>query len=545
MGKTRYRALLIGNARFEKDPHNLPALKGPPEDLKILERALTADGTGIHEAADVKTLLDGTKPELSEAIDDFFQTAGAGDQLLLYYSGHGRQDAYNNLYLCARDTRTDRLNSSAVADSEISQMIRNSRAARTVIVLDCCHSGSFKGGGMPEALANAGGRFLLTSCRDQQLATDAGETGGASAFTSHLVQALIAGEVDANEDGYVTLTEVYHHILPKLKIATQQIPQLHFDKTVGDPPLGKVVAKKAEATVVGTGMVAGASEVAARPVLAVSDSKIELHDVHVGEQLPPVTIDVFNEGGGELDWTATSEEGWIAIEAGKRFFKVSFTPKKAGAHRGNIYVRDAGRGGSRRISVFLDVLEPVAKPVLLVETQALDFGKLRVGARGAPQVIRVANRGSGELATATPLNSSNATGPASSSSPSTPPSPKPTPPRSASSASRRTRSTTAASASGPASATSATAHSPPRSPAPSVCAARLRPTAPISTNSKSPPAPTATSSSSPPTANSPPTPSSSAARKCGNRDNSARVPPSFSFFFLLLFLPPKSAHPPP
>jgi hypothetical protein len=398
MGKTRYRALLIGNARFEKDPHNLPALKGPPEDLKILERALTADGTGIHEAADVKTLLDGTKPELSEAIDDFFQTAGAGDQLLLYYSGHGRQDAYNNLYLCARDTRTDRLNSSAVADSEISQMIRNSRAARTVIVLDCCHSGSFKGGGMPEALANAGGRFLLTSCRDQQLATDAGETGGASAFTSHLVQALIAGEVDANEDGYVTLTEVYHHILPKLKIATQQIPQLHFDKTVGDPPLGKVVAKKAEATVVGTGMVVGASEVAARPVLAVSDSKIELHDVHVGEQLPPVTIDVFNEGGGELDWTATSEEGWIAIEAGKRFFKVSFTPKKAGAHRGNIYVRDAGRGGSRRISVFLDVLEPVAKPVLLVETQALDFGKLRVGARGAPQVIRVANRGSGELA---------------------------------------------------------------------------------------------------------------------------------------------------
>ena len=135
MAKTRYRALLIGNARFERDPHNLPALKGPPEDLKILERALTAAETGLHDAADVRTLLDATKPELSEAIDDFFQTAGADDQLLLYYSGHGRQDAYNNLYLCARDTRTDRLNSSAVADSEISQMIRNSRAARTVIGL--------------------------------------------------------------------------------------------------------------------------------------------------------------------------------------------------------------------------------------------------------------------------------------------------------------------------------------------------------------------------------------------------------------------------
>ena len=251
---------------------------------------------------------------------------------------------------------------------------------------------------MPEALANAGGRFLLTSCRDQQLATDAGETGGASAFTSHLVQALIAGEVDANEDGYVTLTEVYHHILPKLKLATQQIPQLHFDKTVGDPPLGKVAAKKKETAATGSVTVPLSPEPAGRPVLAVSDSKVELHDVHLGEQLPPVTIDVFNEGGGELDWRATSEEDWVSIAAEKRFFKVSFTPRKAGAHRGNIYVRDAGRGGSRRVSVFLEVLEPVVRPVLLVETQALDFGKLRVGARGAPQVIRVVNKGSGELA---------------------------------------------------------------------------------------------------------------------------------------------------
>ncbi len=395
MGTPRYKALLIGNATFERDPHNLPALKGPPEDLKLLGRALADADTGIHDSADVRTVLDGTNSEVREAIDDFFNSSAPDDQLLFYYSGHGRQDANNSLYLCTRDTRTDRLPSTAVGDVIINQMIATSHAARTVIVLDCCHSGSFKGGGMPDALAQASGRFLLTSCRNHQLATDALETGGASAFTTHLVAALTSGEVDSNRDGFVTLTEVYQHILPRLKAGTQQIPQLHLDKTVGDLPLARQPRRPAPPK---PPQPPTRSPLPARPVLAVSDTKIDLHAVRLGEQLPPVVIDVFNEGDGELDWLATSDETWMRIEPAKRFFKLSFAPTRAGAHRGNVYVRDAGRGGSKRISVFVDVLEPVTKPELGVETKTLDFGTLRRGMRVTPQVIRLVNRGGGELA---------------------------------------------------------------------------------------------------------------------------------------------------
>lgn len=391
MGTPRFKALLIGNARFERDPHNLPALKGPPEDLKLLEGVLTDSSIGIHAAGDVRTLLDATNSEVREAIDDFFNSSAPDDQLLFYYSGHGRQDANNSLYLCTRDTRTDRLPSTAVGDVLINQMIATSHAARTLILLDCCHSGSFKGGGMSDALTQAGGRFVLSSCRDQQLATDAGDSGGGSAFTTHLVQALLGGEVDANADGYVTLTEVYHHILPKLKIATQQIPQLHLDKTVGDPPLGRARARErvSKAAVERAG--------GERAILAVSDTKIELQDVHLGEELPAVTIDVFNEGGGDLDWSATSDDTWISVETGTRLFKLWFKPVRVGPHRGNVYVRDAGRGGSKRISVFLEVIEAVAKPVLEMATSTVELGRLRVGARAMPQVVRLTNGGSGEL----------------------------------------------------------------------------------------------------------------------------------------------------
>ncbi len=395
MAQARHKALLIGNARFERDPHNLPALKGPPEDLKLLEATFTDPVIGLHQAGDVRTLLDATRGEVSEAIDDFFNTAAPDDNLLFYYSGHGRQDANNSLFLCARDTRTDRLPSTGVGDFQINQMIATSHAARVVIILDCCHSGSFKGGEMSMVLAQASGRFLLTSCRDQQLASDAADAGGASAFTQHLVDALRLGEVDSNKDGYVTLSEVYHHILPKLKLATKQIPQLHLDKTVGDPPLVRTRPRTAPPMEVQRAATRPPS--AARPILAVSDTKIELTGVRLGERLPPVVIDVFNEGDGELNWTVSTEDTWLEIETGKKSFKLKLNPTAPGPHRANVYVRDAGRGGSKRISVFADVLEPADKPELFVEQTTVDFGKLRVGDRAAPQVIRLVNRGRGEL----------------------------------------------------------------------------------------------------------------------------------------------------
>lgn len=395
MAQSRHKALLIGNARFERDPHNLPALKGPPEDLKLLESALTDPVVGLHQTADVRTLLDATRGEVSEAIDDFFNTAAPDDNLLFYYSGHGRQDKNNSLFLCARDTRVDRLPSTGVGDFQINQMIASSHAARVVIILDCCHSGSFKGGEMSAVLAQASGRFLLTSCRDQELASDASKVGGASAFTQHFVDALRLGEVDSNQDGFVTLSEVYHHILPKLNLATKQIPQLHLDKTVGDPPI--VRARPRTAPPIEVERRSTRPPIAARPVLAVSDTKIELAGVRLGERLPPVVIDVFNEGDGELSWSASTEDTWLEIETGKNSFKLKLNPTAPGPHRANVYVRDAGRGGSKRISVFADVLEPAVKPELFVEQTAVDFGRLRSGGRPTPQVIRLINRGRGEL----------------------------------------------------------------------------------------------------------------------------------------------------
>src|SRR5688500_12380453 len=131
----RYKALLVGNSRFEQDPHNLIELKGPQNDLVQLKQALTHPQVGIHATEDVTTLLDGTSQEVRIALVTFFKSAGPEDQLLFYYSGHGRLDRFNNLYLCTRDTRVDLMEATAIPDSTVSEAIRGSDSKSSVIIL--------------------------------------------------------------------------------------------------------------------------------------------------------------------------------------------------------------------------------------------------------------------------------------------------------------------------------------------------------------------------------------------------------------------------
>ena len=393
MAGLSFKALLIGCSSYPDDPHNLPALKGPPQDLRLIEDALTHPQVGLHARADVVSMLDGTKDEIVRAIETFFSAAGRDTQTLLYYSGHGRQDRSGRLHLCARDTRTDLIVSTGIADDQINSIIQNSAAGRVVIVLDCCHSGSFKGLDLPESLKGTG-RFLLTSCRSRELSLDAVQGDGASAFTRLLVEGLLSGLTDMNSDGFVSLNEVYDFVLPRLRAETKQIPQRHFDHAVAEVAIGRAMPRTRESTQEITpvpGNVPGA-----RPVLNVSETSIEIEGVKPGETLPPEIIDVFNEGGGALDWTAECDDDWIRAEQHKGFVRITLSPRP-GVNRGRVHVRDRGKGGSKTIRVNVQMAEAPPPPRLEVSETSIDFGRLARGARVPPRTIRLRNAGGGDL----------------------------------------------------------------------------------------------------------------------------------------------------
>ncbi len=207
--------------------------------MGALRGALTDPAVGLFAPAEVRVLPERGAQEILVEIQRFLGSATRDDLLLLYYSGHGVLDYRNQLFLCASDTRTDVLMATSVSSTAINSMIADSAARTTVIVLDCCHSGAFKGGDLPAALAGTG-RFVLASCRGGELAADTDARNGTSLFTTYLVEALRTGGSDPNGDGYVNLDELYAVMLRRLSGLTPRrpLPQRHFSG-VGDVAIAR------------------------------------------------------------------------------------------------------------------------------------------------------------------------------------------------------------------------------------------------------------------------------------------------------------------
>jgi uncharacterized caspase-like protein len=163
----------------------------------VLRDALCDRDAGLFAADNVRLVTERTMAEVLREAEDLLRSATRQDTVLLYYSGHGVLDQSGELFLCTHDSRTERLRSTAVKASDLRAMMDESAAAATVVVLDCCHSGRFKGGELRTALAGRG-RFVVTSSRSGELAHDARLRNHASLFTHHLAEAIRHGAPDGD-----------------------------------------------------------------------------------------------------------------------------------------------------------------------------------------------------------------------------------------------------------------------------------------------------------------------------------------------------------
>ncbi|TCO60610.1 caspase, EACC1-associated type [Actinocrispum wychmicini] len=231
MGDRVHKALLIANWDFPRDPGQLPALNGPRADVRHLQEVLTSQRTGLYHPDHVQVLSNRTRGGMLRRIEDFFLDATRDDQLLLYYSGHGKLSLFDELFLCAKDTRVDRLVSTAVSTSAVSTVVDASPAAAKILILDCCYAGSFKGSAGPGKLAGEG-RFVLTASRGAELAPDADAADTTSPFTRFLVEALDAKAEDSDGDGYLSVDDVYTYVADRMREERLSRPQRSFAAAV-------------------------------------------------------------------------------------------------------------------------------------------------------------------------------------------------------------------------------------------------------------------------------------------------------------------------
>ena len=119
---------------------------------------------------------------------------------------------------------------------------------RQVLVLDCCHSGAFANGakaaegvsvGTAEAFEGTGlGRVILTATDSTQYAWEGDRVIGdaqTSLFTHFLIDGLRTGAADRDDDGLVTVDELYDYVREQVVEATpRQTPRKFSYQQKGD-----------------------------------------------------------------------------------------------------------------------------------------------------------------------------------------------------------------------------------------------------------------------------------------------------------------------
>lgn len=215
-------ALIISSWRYEDN--GLRRLIAPAKDAASLARVLEDPNIGGFQ---VTTILNQPSHRVRQRIQAFFTDRKRDDLLLLYFSGHGIKDQDGRLYFATRDTNKKLLQATSVESAFVADVMRQSYSRRQVLLLDCCYSGAFLRGARPKGHENIGaierfsgrGRVVLTASDAMQYSFEGEDVSGVgipSVFTRILVEGLETGNADLDDDGLISVDELYDYVHDRL-----------------------------------------------------------------------------------------------------------------------------------------------------------------------------------------------------------------------------------------------------------------------------------------------------------------------------------------
>ncbi len=194
---------------------------------------------------EVTTVLDKPHYEIMQSLGEFLAERKPRDTILFYLSGHGVLSKRGDLFFAARDTNLSRLSYTAVDAAWLRDRLDECDAARQILILDCCHGGSFPGAKagtdleLERRLVGGGrGRDLLASSRASELSYEHVHADKLnlvrSVFTAALVSGIRNGAADADNDGLITVEDAFNHAEEMLRAAgAVQNPQYSRNRTEG------------------------------------------------------------------------------------------------------------------------------------------------------------------------------------------------------------------------------------------------------------------------------------------------------------------------
>jgi hypothetical protein len=225
------KALIVANDEYEHE--GLKHLLAPAADAQALAGVLGDPQIGDF---DVQVVRNEPAHVIEGQIEDLLSDSRPDDVLLLHFSCHGLKSESGELFFAARNTRPNRLGSTAISADFVQQCMRASRSRSIVLLLDCCYGGAFSQGVTVRAagdvnvldsfpggkLGGGRGRAVITASSAMEYAFEGDrladdQSPRPSVFTSALVEGLATGDADRDQDGWVSLNELYEYVFDRVR----------------------------------------------------------------------------------------------------------------------------------------------------------------------------------------------------------------------------------------------------------------------------------------------------------------------------------------
>ena len=226
--------LVVGVGQY--DDSRIPKIPACTNDARQLYNVLTDPAVGMFPSRNVTLLLDEnvTRNKVVDALDKLGRKANKDDLVVVFFSGHGAVDEQGRSYWVMQDSRIDSLRATALAETEITELLGGIKTTRLVTLIDACYSASTAKISKSKSLLDlkriypkftGDGRVAITASKGDQLSmviSDKNHPGkGFSAFTWHLIRAM-KGLGDMDKDGVVTVNELWSYVKDRTEITARQ-----------------------------------------------------------------------------------------------------------------------------------------------------------------------------------------------------------------------------------------------------------------------------------------------------------------------------------
>ncbi len=192
---------------------------------------------------------DASSQAVRDAMDWLDHSVTQHDVAILFFSGHGVLDHRQNYHMVTQETQLSRLRSTAIAFSEVTQLIAN-MPCKVILFVDTCHSAGITGA---KSLVRdpwrdlisdeiGGVVFASSTAREVSVELDNLQHG---AFTYAILKVLSDPKYDTLRDGLLEINELDLHITSIVKQVTdgKQHPATQKPATIRSYPVASVLPK--------------------------------------------------------------------------------------------------------------------------------------------------------------------------------------------------------------------------------------------------------------------------------------------------------------